>query len=77
MINDGKCKLYLLFSLIIAFKTRQIKAKITGISLILSMANLKRIYAAVNKETALYKLGASGKKRNSKYPKIAHSWEIN
>ena len=41
------------------------------------MADLKRIYAAVDEETALYELEAFGEKWNAKYPKIAQSWEAN
>lgn len=41
------------------------------------MADLKRVYAAANEETALYELEAFGEKWNAKYPKIAQSWETN
>lgn len=41
------------------------------------MADLKRVYAAVDEETALYELESFGKKWNGKYPKIAQSWEAN
>ena len=41
------------------------------------MADLKRVYAAANEETALYELEAFGEKWNDKYPKIAQSWEAN
>ena len=41
------------------------------------MADLKRVYAAVDEETALYELESFGEKWNSKYPKIAQSWESN
>ena len=41
------------------------------------MADLKRVYAAVDEETALYELEAFGEKWNAKYPKIAQSWEAN
>ena len=41
------------------------------------MADLKRVYAAVDEETALYELEAFGGKWNTKYPKIAQSWEAN
>ena len=41
------------------------------------MADLKRIYAAVDEETALYELESFGEKWNGKYPKIAQSWEAN
>lgn len=41
------------------------------------MADLKRVYAAVDEETALYELESFGEKWNSKYPKIAQSWEAN
>lgn len=41
------------------------------------MADLKRVYAAIDEETALYELEAFGEKWNAKYPKIAQSWEAN
>ena len=41
------------------------------------MADSKRVYAAVDEETALYELEAFGEKWNGKYPKIAQSWEAN
>lgn len=41
------------------------------------MADLKRVYAAVDEETALYELESFGEKWNVKYPKIAQSWETN
>ncbi len=41
------------------------------------MADLKRVYAAVDEETALYELEAFGEKWNAKYPRIAQSWEAN
>lgn len=41
------------------------------------MADLKRVYAAVDEETALYELESFGEKWNGKYPKIAQSWEAN
>lgn len=41
------------------------------------MADLKRVYAAVDEETALYELEVFGEKWNAKYPKIAQSWEAN
>lgn len=41
------------------------------------MADLKRVYAAVDEETALYELEVFGEKWNGKYPKIAQSWEGN
>ena len=41
------------------------------------MADLKRVYAAVDEETALYELESFGEKWNTKYPKIAQSWEAN
>ena len=40
------------------------------------MADLKRVDAAVDEETALYELESFGENWNSKYPKIAQSWEI-
>ena len=39
------------------------------------MADLKRVYDAVDEETALYELEAFG--GNAKYPKITQSWEAN
>lgn len=41
------------------------------------MADLKRVYAAIDEETALYELESFGEKWNAKYPKIAQSWESN
>lgn len=41
------------------------------------MADLKRVYAAIDEETALYELEAFGEKWNTKYPKITQSWETN
>ena len=41
------------------------------------MADLKRVYAAIDEETALYELEAFVEKWNTKYPKIAQSWETN
>ena len=41
------------------------------------MADLKRVYAAVDEETALYELESFGEKWNGKYPKIAQSWKAN
>ena len=41
------------------------------------MADLKRVYAAIDEETALYELECFGEKWNGKYPKIAQSWEAN
>ena len=41
------------------------------------MADLKRVYAAVDEETALYELESFGEKWNGKYPKIAQSWNAN
>ena len=38
------------------------------------MADLKRVYAAVDEETALYELDEFSKKWDSKYPKISMSW---
>lgn len=39
------------------------------------MADLKRVYAAVDEETALYELEVFEEKWGSKYPKIAQSWK--
>ena len=41
------------------------------------MADLKRVYAAVDGETASDELEAFGGKWNGKHPKIAQSWEVN
>lgn len=41
------------------------------------MADLKRVYAAIDEETGLYELESFGEKWNAKYPKIAQSWEAN
>jgi len=41
------------------------------------MADLKRVYAAVDEETALYELEVFEEKWGSKYPKIAQSWKAN
>lgn len=41
------------------------------------MADLKRVYAAVDEETALYELEVFEEKWDSKYPKIAQSWKAN
>ena len=41
------------------------------------MADLKRVYAAVDEGTALYELESFGEKWNGKYPKIAQSWKAN
>lgn len=41
------------------------------------MADLKRVYAAIDEETALYELECFGENWNAKYPKIAQSWEAN
>ena len=39
------------------------------------MADLKRVYAAVDEETALYELERFSAKWDSKYPKISKSWQ--
>lgn len=41
------------------------------------MADLKRIYAAIDEQTALYELDMFEEKWSSKYPKIAISWRTN
>lgn len=41
------------------------------------MADLKRIYAAIDEQTALYELDIFEEKWTSKYPKIAISWRTN
>ncbi|MBU5451545.1 IS256 family transposase [Acetivibrio sp. MSJd-27] len=41
------------------------------------MADLKRVYAAIDEETGLYELESFGEKWNAKYPKIAQSWKAN
>jgi transposase, mutator family len=39
------------------------------------MADLKKVYAAVDEETALYELEQFAAKWDSKYSKISASWE--
>ena len=39
------------------------------------MADLKKVYAAVDEETALYELEQFATKWDSKYPKISASWK--
>ncbi len=41
------------------------------------MADLKKVYAAVDEQTALYELDSFEEKWGSKYPKIAVSWRTN
>lgn len=41
------------------------------------MADLKKVYAAVDEQTALYELDAFDEKWSGKYPKIAISWRNN
>jgi putative transposase len=41
------------------------------------MADLKKVYTAVDEQTALYQLDAFGEKWGGKYPKIALSWRTN
>lgn len=41
------------------------------------MADLKKIYAAIDEQTALYELDTFDEKWGSKYPKIAISWRTN
>lgn len=41
------------------------------------MADLKRVYAAVDEDTGLYELEVFDEKWNSKYPKIGQSWKVN
>jgi len=41
------------------------------------MADLKKVYAAIDEQTALYELDAFDEKWSSKYPKIAVSWRTN
>jgi putative transposase len=43
----------------------------------LLMADLKRVYAAVDEQTALSELDNFAEKWNSKYPKISQSWRSN
>lgn len=38
------------------------------------MVDLKKVYGAIDKETALYELEEFGKKWDSKYPEISKSW---
>ena len=39
------------------------------------MADLKKVYGAVNEDTALYELEQFSAKWDSKYPKISQSWQ--
>ena len=39
------------------------------------MADLKRVYGAIDEETALYELEQFATKWDSKYPKISVSWK--
>lgn len=39
------------------------------------MADLKKIYAAIDEETAIYELEQFAEKLDSKYPKISKSWQ--
>lgn len=41
------------------------------------MADLKKVYAAIDEQTALYELDAFEEKWGGKYPKIAASWRAN
>ncbi len=41
------------------------------------MADLKKVYAAIDEQTALYELESFDEKWSSKYPKIAVSWKAN
>ena len=41
------------------------------------MADLKRVYAAVDEQTALSELDNFDEKWSSKYPKISISWRAN
>ena len=41
------------------------------------MADLKRVYAAIDEATALYELDAFEEKWGNKYPKIGQSWRLN
>ena len=41
------------------------------------MADLKKIYAAIDEQTAVYELDAFDEKWGAKYPKIAISWRAN
>lgn len=41
------------------------------------MADLKRVYAAIDEQTALYELDAFDEKWGNEYPKIALSWLAN
>ena len=41
------------------------------------MADLKKVYAAVDEQTALYELDAFDEKWSGKYPKVAQSWRAN
>lgn len=39
------------------------------------MSDLKKVYGAVDEETALYELENFAAKWDSKYPKISRSWQ--
>lgn len=41
------------------------------------MADLKKVYAAVDEQTALYQLEVFDERWSAKYPKIALSWRAN
>lgn len=41
------------------------------------MVDLKKVYAAIDEQTALFELGTFEEKWGKKYPKIAHSWRSN
>ena len=41
------------------------------------MADLKAVYAAVDKQAALYALDAFEERWDKKYPKISQSWSAN
>jgi transposase-like protein len=41
------------------------------------MADLKKVYAAIDEQTALYELDSFEEKWSSKYPKIGLSWRNN
>ena len=40
------------------------------------MADLKRVYGAIDEETLLYELEQFATKWDSKYPKISVSWKV-
>ena len=56
-------------------KARDDEARVAFIKAL--MADLKKVYAAVDEQTALSELDDFDEKWSSKYPKIAMSWRAN